>query len=33
MDMIAVFGIGGVVTTVVVGAGLFIFLLRKINNS
>jgi len=31
MDMIAIFGIGGVVTTVAVGVGLFIFLLKKIN--
>lgn len=33
MDMVAVFGIGGVVTTVLVGIGLLIFVVRKINKA
>lgn len=33
MDEIAIFGIGGVVTTVLVVIGLLTFLIRKINKS
>ncbi len=33
MDSIAMFGIGGVVTTVVVVIGLLAFLMRKINGN
>jgi len=33
MDTIAIFGIGGVVTTVIVMVGLFVFVVQKVRNS
>ena len=33
MDMIGIFGIGGVVTTVIVMIGLGVFVISKINKS